>query len=793
MRLTEFSVLGYGTSDLSFDSPLNMGSFNLFYGPNEAGKSLMQDALLKFLLDEKAGVSAPGTRETLFRNIDRVDEYPEGFARLELGEENPKLPEKGTLPELTEKTTGVHSISPADFRNVFVVRNSRLEPSRHYGPDYYGNVTERLTGLRTSTLESVRDELEALGPLTNNTSEARLSNDAGDDKLKERYELAGTLLDEIHELRDRAESEELFLREKELYEARRERSRVEERLDTLEKAQATREYRAGRDELDRLREIRDELEEYESLSEEEYERWRSEKRRIDETEATIESREEEIAEIDGKLEEQEEPIREKERTLENLRDVRETIRDVVEPLVAEAETLEEQRAGNEPLESFHRWAFVLSGLALVGSLPVAYLREMPGDVYYPPVFLALSLLFGFLNYRVLRRRSRYEKTMRRIINKLAPYDLDADSPGEVQSNLESFAERIDGLEDELERLRNERKELTSRRTTLREQVAEELRPDVEAARREVQKLQRASGLDSLEEYERKLREKNEREETLRDSVNVLVTRFGGEELDREEQLEHWENALRDREWAADDVPEEEYDEEELGRLRDRREELSERIDTLSEQRESIRKDLRTIREQLREVLGPADRPVPECRALSDLEAVEEALADFRSEVEKNRDAALEAIGIFESLETEEREKIRDLFGSESDVSRHFEAVTGGSFTSVNYDPEGNDLHGRTPNDEVYDPEQLSGGTYDQLYFAIRLGLGESLLHGSPGFFLLDDPFIKSDDDRLDREFDLLERIVDSGWQILYFSAKSEVLERVEAMAERVIFRKGEDF
>ncbi len=66
---------------------------------------------------------------------------------------------------------------------------------------------------------------------------------------------------------------------------------------------------------------------------------------------------------------------------------------------------------------------------------------------------------------------------------------------------------------------------------------------------------------------------------------------------------------------------------------------------------------------------------------------------------------------------------------------------------------------------------LAGGAYDQLYFSIRLALAEKILKGKTGFFILDDPFIKSDHKRLAKQMDLLKKISKLGWQIIYFSSK----------------------
>jgi len=72
--------------------------------------------------------------------------------------------------------------------------------------------------------------------------------------------------------------------------------------------------------------------------------------------------------------------------------------------------------------------------------------------------------------------------------------------------------------------------------------------------------------------------------------------------------------------------------------------------------------------------------------------------------------------------------------------------------------------------------KLSAGAYDQLYFSVRLALGEKLLNKNKGFFILDDPFVKADPVRLKNQLEMLKKISRLGWQVIYFSAKGEVRE-----------------
>jgi exonuclease SbcC len=81
-------------------------------------------------------------------------------------------------------------------------------------------------------------------------------------------------------------------------------------------------------------------------------------------------------------------------------------------------------------------------------------------------------------------------------------------------------------------------------------------------------------------------------------------------------------------------------------------------------------------------------------------------------------------------------------------------------------------------------EKLSGGAYDQLYFSIRLALGEKLLKGKKGFFIMDDPFVKADPDRLHKQIEMLKKISELGWQVMYFSAKGEINDALKGDISR---------
>lgn len=95
MKVTQFSITRYGP--LSPGKIFNLGDFNIFYGPNESGKTLTVDALIKLLFqgkDQKKSQNSLYSQLRDFEKIDRVDEKPEGFVVIESDGKQYKLPEK---------------------------------------------------------------------------------------------------------------------------------------------------------------------------------------------------------------------------------------------------------------------------------------------------------------------------------------------------------------------------------------------------------------------------------------------------------------------------------------------------------------------------------------------------------------------------------------------------------------------------------------------------------------------------------------------------------------------------
>ncbi|MFO7929010.1 MAG: hypothetical protein R6U35_05040, partial [Candidatus Humimicrobiaceae bacterium] len=86
--------------------------------------------------------------------------------------------------------------------------------------------------------------------------------------------------------------------------------------------------------------------------------------------------------------------------------------------------------------------------------------------------------------------------------------------------------------------------------------------------------------------------------------------------------------------------------------------------------------------------------------------------------------------------------------------------------------------------------KLSKGAYDQLYMAVRVALAEKILD-KPAFFIVDDAFIYSDEERLEAQFEVLNKLVTQGWSIVYFSVKDEIRKLAKQYSSNNILTIGD--
>lgn len=761
MRIKEINLQRYGP--LTGRHFKDLGCFNLFWGENEEGKTLLIEALLKMLFGKKARA---------FPGIDRVDELPEGFVVLEIdsGEEI-MLPQSGDLNELFD-------LPVSEGESIFIIRNSELALSREKEGEFrfFTQFTDRLLGLQTQKMRKIKAVLQKMGRLTRPESTASLSQSKETDYMAKRVKAAEVLIEEIEQLQQQIEAEGWADLEKALAVYQEKYQQIKNQLGLLEKARLRDLYRQGRKALDELRESYQIWPELEKFQPDLKVTWvkAQEGLQIHQKELT---RELQALERKKQLfQQKEEEWWKKQEERAALEEKRLQVKSQLQDLINEYQerlTLQAREANNL---SFWQGCFWIS-LALIVLPAFAWML-------HPQLVFALIAAGGFLgivfsSLKILfihRQQGRVKSLWLKLTNQAAALGLEAASLQELLQQIARLEEAGSRLEKELVRLEEVRRQLEIDIREIQSKI-DDRQKTVARDKELLDQLRQSTGVTSLAELEEKIALAEHHKTVLARTQAFLEQNFQRIDDNLEANLEYWEEKLSAHAPTQEVPAEVVYSEEEKVRLEGELQLLKEKMERTSKSLTVLRQNLANLEDRInREVQLPA---YYRCGTIEEMKAVKEKLEEFINQVLEEKSLVCRVLEIFEEIEAEERDKITFLFGDESRVSEYFKKITGGRYNSVLYDREQMSLLVQSQEGKTLSATQLSAGAYDQLYFAVRLALGEKRFPQEKAFFILDDPFIKADPQRLLFQLDLLREIVEMGWQVFYFSAKGEVKEALE--------------
>jgi len=762
MRIKEFSIMRYGP--LSKMEHISLGNFNLLFGNNEEGKTLSIDALVKILLGRNIKDFAPG--------IHRVEENPEGYVIME-DEENKeiKLPEKGNITEML-------GLTPSDCRNIFIIRDSDLAIIGE--SEFYTNVTDRLTGLKTKQILAIKKKLMELGKLTAANSSASIADRKESGKIGSRLGKAGKLIEEINELGDEIKKENFDKLEEGSTMVGEEIDEVSQKLEMFEQARRREKYEKGKRALKILRQSLEKTRAMVVYNKEDEELWRDSQRDIkankeekEKLEAKLRGREEAFRATSEELKEKEAELRTFE---ERIRKVNGEVKPQVKDYQEKQGELKLREAKDKLFTSLLIASFILLGISLFG------MAMGPSLLFYilTGLFGILTLILGVLKLRLAKDRGSLGKLFEEINFKTSRFGLEAENIEGIISHIQEFDEDFTKKASELEEMRGDKKILEREIKELKEERIAGIEKKMTHTRQVIEKVKRKAGEESLPKYSKKLKLRVELENSAEEQQGILKNILGEKGNNLQENIMFWDKEIKDLEIYKDKAQGIEHKEKDILQLKEEERRLQESLGEIKETMNHFQRELAEIERKANEILaGELEEDYLYCRTSVDLEAIKNKLEEFIDKNETNKDNVLKVMKIFEEIESEEKEKVSELFSEESSVAHYFNEITDGLYREVIFNREEGNIEVRHKDGLVLEAEKLSGGAYDQLYLSIRLALGEKILKGKRGFFIMDDPFIKADPDRLQRQMKVLRKISRAGWQIIYFTAKGEVREALE--------------
>ncbi len=740
---------------------ISLRSFNLFFGKNEDGKTLTIDALVKLLL---------GRNIRDFEHIDRVGENPEGYVIIEddKGKEI-KLPEKGDL-------TKVAGLTASECRNIFVIRNSDL--SIAHESEFYTNVTDRLTGLRTEKISKIKEILRDLSKIT----PGGIFRDIKDEKLKTRIENAKDLRTKIESLAQRITEEGFDELEEESVKLREKIDGIIQKTEDLEDARRRETYEKGKRALDELKGALEKLKDLQVYTEGDEQLWRDSERDVRIWNEERKGLLTDLRENEKKFKKTSERIREKERDFGVFEERKKKLDDEVKPELTIYDRKNEELASQEKMAKhltlIGLTSAILFGISLLGSIVKPSLLFHVCAIF----FLILTAIWMVLKVRFGIREAQLERGLKRIKLTLSKFELSAENIEGIHSNIQKFTDKYRKKLEELEEVIRDKEFLDRDIEKLRERILK-IRDKTRDTKGKMDGLRIESGAAFLRGYTKKLKLKKKHGESKEQQTRILENLFGAKGKTLQENVSYWNGEIEDLEEYKDRAKGTEYDEKTVSKLKEEENSWKKKLEELEGKMSHFQKSLEETGRETNKIL-PLEADYLHCKTSVDLEAARDKLSEFIDEKESNKNTVSGVIRIFEKIEKEEKQKVSELFGKDSSVSGYFKAITDRLYQEVTFDQEIGKIKVRRNNGVILEAEKLSGGAYDQLYLSIRLALGEKLLKGKKGFFIMDDPFVKADPDRLQRQIETLRKICELGWQVLYFSAKGEVKEILEEDIEK---------
>lgn len=729
-------------------------------GPNESGKTLYLEGLLRLLDPDVTAHMRPGPR---------VDRSPTGRLVLTDGSESYKLGNGTALSDICQ-------IEPAHLHNLFVVRDSDLRLPK--GQEYYTSLVEHLGNIHTSEINNVRSELVDRGRLT--STRLNLANSQSDDKAK----------DVRNEAQRLAEDVEIYLKtlsKSGVRETTRERLRTKRELATVQnqlesqrvaKRVATCEY--AREQLSIYRERTERFAELEAFDAETLQELRELTTEISRDEDDITKRRATLEEKESEATQYRERLSEKRTKRTELQQRQNDIDDVERTLDAYRENMDAETSADSKLAQ--RRALSIAGM--VGAGIAAAGGAIAGTSIAPAIGLLL-LFVGvggwYLHRRLIGRLEARETRERELLRRARDAGFAVDEPAEVGPEISQYRTELKSAREQVQKLETE--------VASTEDRIEDIEDDIEriAERRNERTEKRdailnAAAVETLEKYETRVETRDRLVNEQANAERELTREVGNPHSDRPaKKIEHWERevATMEEEVATADIDAERYDEDKLGQLEVRTTELANQIDELEADLAEYRGKIEAFE---RRAAGLTATPFVESEITlqahtpAGLEALVDDIHSLVAAIERDAEVSRKAIEILDTIEKEEEQKIATLFDPDGLASNTFARLTDNRYTAVNYDPADERLEVTRANGQTLSPRQLSRGTQDQLYFAARLSLAQQLLDGDSGFLLLDDPFLAADSTRLRHGFRTLTELASNGWQIIYLTAKQEIKE-----------------
>lgn len=758
MEIREIAISHYGPLRDIKHRP--QPGLQILYGPNESGKTLLIDSVLKLML---------GKRLKDFKDIDRVQGMPQGRVALAFQGKEHIFDGKTML----EDVTGLNS---SDMRNIFVIRNKDLQISGQ--ADYFSRLNDQLSGMEGRRLAKLKEIVRNQGRMTRTSSAAQLSKSQDFDWIGDKVADASKLAEEIRDYIEQAQAGQLDALEQRLEESRRRLQAINRQIQDQEQAKLWAEY-------DQLRR---QVEEYALRSEAasrllpytktKFMQLQEKASRSKANRDTAGESQEKLGQLLPLLDQSAAELAESQVKLSPLESRKLLLDNLTQQTLAAAEN-------SPPLTRLFMGRFSLALMGVTGIAMILAARNTLPDILQtlPYWTFGLAILLLLIDISLRFRGLNCQKTHARLIQQGAAAGIMAETIQELAAAAAQEKTDIDQARSRQQQLSEKVRNLESQKLYLEENIraanilAAELEQEVksELERLAVQDLHQF--VELMEQYNKAQAYCDDLYQNLETAFDQVPARTGD-----------WQSLLRQIPIPPD--PGVAYDAGELTRLRQDKDRTVAAIDELQQELGRHQSELSRFAAACQALPLEKETGCKLPAQFADLEMLAHCasvLELFAAKITRTFDTACELMGILETLEAEEQEKMADLVGPNKPVQEIFRNITGAKYTRVMLDSK---LNIQVENREGLElpASALSQGTFDQLYLALRLSLAQDLLGDKPGFLILDDAYLCADSNRMERMLALLAQLANAGWQILYFTMDERLLRSAPRYTANAIIR-----
>ncbi len=809
--ISDINVWSYGPlTSINFNH-LNPGLV-LIYGPNEAGKTLLLESILKSILILSSD----------FKKKDRIKEDPNSKIVINktYGDnlESYTFPEKRNILNLIMELELENQSLDRIFRNTFIIRNSDLRIPEEKG--YFSTVSNIVMGWDYADLENVKKEIRKLGRLTKESSSTKSTlTNKGMNKIKKLRKDAIDLTNEISEYIQEYREEEYESYEIKILEAKKQIKSYKKRLTILKNIEGKSKYEKSSRYLDKYIKNAQELKPLKEFNNDSLIKLRLINSSIDDFNSRLNELENRITGDIVELKESETKQEEIKKDLEKLEE-KKTEFEILSKNLDDSTNFSENLKDIQNREQYIRFSYIFAILALI-TLPGSIVSLVFGFIVLGLPFMIFGIIFGLIIFYDLRKYYKNSTLFRRILtivnistkiginlfnSEINEEHLDEFINSASDSTLKYWLEKIEKelkqFYELLEVLKLNLSGIDSRINVYREQInqnndkEEEYRENLNSHQKEKQNFLIKLDITNDKDFNSKLEQRKDLEGKSEKYESHLQEYFGVDT----KTVEQWHIELRNKYEMYKDMkvkPVDNYSEihrEQEEHHRKIEEELPNQIEKWNKKLTQHKMNLDSFARRQTELKLKEFKIIKEyleVNTIYQLEALYQKTNDLIALIDKDQELAIIVLEIFEEIEKEETERIVELFKN-ADISNLFKKITDSRYIDVKFtiehEKDKNYVIVKKSNGQTFTSNLLSLGTNDQLLFSIRFALAEKLLQGNYGFFLFDDAFITSDPLRLKNQFEILKYFAEKGWQIIYFSNKEEILNLFEDNQIKSIFK-----